>query len=108
MSEDRIEGAARQGVGRLQDVAGGLLGGKTELRGKVNEAAGAAQNAYGQLKDQAADVMDQARGQFGDIYDQVEDFVQEQPFLALAVGAGVGLVLGLLMRGGKKVVYVRK
>jgi uncharacterized protein YjbJ (UPF0337 family) len=109
MSDDRIEGAVKQGVGRVQDAFGGLTGdGPTQLRGKLNDAAGSAQNAYGKVKDQAGDVIDQARDQFADVYDQVEDFVREQPLTALAVGAGLGLVLGLMLRGGRKVVYVRK
>ena len=109
MSDDRIEGAAKQGVGKIQDAAGGLLGSdRTQLRGKTNQAAGAAQNAYGQLKDQAGDVLDQVRDQAEDVYDQLKSFVRDQPMAALAVGAGVGLVLGLMLRGGRKVVYVRK
>ena len=109
MSEDRIEGAAKHGVGRVQDAIGGLTGGdKMQAQGKLNEAAGTVQNAYGQVKDQAADVLDQARDHFQDTYDQLESFVREQPFAAAAVGVGVGLVLGMLLRGGRKTVYVRK
>ena len=109
MSQDRIEGAAKQGLGRVQDAVGGLTGGdKTQLKGKINEAAGTVQNAYGQAKDQASDVLDQARDQFQDSYDQVEAFVREQPLAATAVAVGVGLVLGLMLRGGRKTVYVRK
>ena len=109
MSEDRIEGAAKQGLGRLQDAAGGLVGSdKTQAKGKLNEATGSLQNAYGQVKDQASDVLDQAKDQAQDTYDQLESFVREQPFAAAAVGVGVGLVLGLMLRGGRKTVYVRK
>ncbi len=109
MTDDRIEGAAKQGLGRVQDAIGGITGGdKTQLRGKLNEAAGTAQNAYGQVKDQASDVLDQVKDQFEDSYDQVESFVREQPFAAAAVAVGVGLVLGMLLRGGRKTVYVRK
>ena len=109
MTEDQIGGKVREGVGRLQDAAGSLTGdGRSEARGKVNEVAGSAQAAYGQLRDQASDALDQARDQASDVYDEVQNFVREQPLTALAIGAGVGIVLGLLMRGGRKVVYVRK
>ena len=109
MSEDRIEGAAKQGVGKLQDAAGGLVGSdKTQAKGKINEAAGSVQNTYGQIKDQAADVLDQARDQAGDVYEQVESYVREQPLAAIGVGVGVGVVLGMLLRGGRKTVYIRK
>ena len=109
MSEDRIEGAAKQGVGKVQDAVGGLTGSdNTQAKGKLNEAAGTVQNAYGQIKDQASDVIDQARDQAQDVYEQIEDFVREQPFAAAAIGVGVGLLLGMLLRGGRKTVYVRK
>ncbi len=109
MSEDRIEGAAKQGLGRVQDAAGGLLGNdKAQAKGKMNEAAGSVQNAYGQIKDQAADVMDQARDQAEDVYEQLETFVRDQPMAAVAVGLGLGLVLGMMLRGGRKTVYIRK
>ena len=109
MSDDRIEGAAKQGFGRLQDAVGGVLGSdKTQVKGKLNEAAGSLQNTYGQVKDQAADVLDQVKDQTQDGYAQVEAFIQEQPLTAAVIGVGVGLVLGLVLRGGRKVVYVRK
>ncbi len=109
MSEDRLEGAAKQGLGRLQDAAGGFVGSdKTQAKGKLNEAAGSVQNAYGQVKDQASDVLGQAKDQAQDTYDQMESFIREQPFAAAAVGVGIGLVLGMMLRGGRKTVYVRK
>ena len=109
MSDDRIEGVARQGLGRVQDAAGGLVGSdRTQLKGKLNEAAGSAQDAYGQIKGQATEALGQARDQAQDVYEQVESYVREQPLTAVAIGAGLGLLLGMLMRGGRKVVYVRK
>jgi len=95
----------KNGVGRVQDAVGGLTGDtRTQLKGKLNEAAGSLQDAYGQVKGQAADALDQAQ----DVLEDLEVFVREQPFAAAAIGIGVGLVLGMLLRGGRKVVYVRK
>ena len=120
MSEDRIEGGVKQGVGRVQDAVGGLTGSdKTQARGKVNEAAGSVQNAYGQVKDKAQDVAGQVRDQFGDVAGQareraqdafgdLEGFVREQPLQALAGGIAIGVVLGLFLRGGRKTVYLSK
>ncbi|MGC1303150.1 MAG: CsbD family protein [Caulobacteraceae bacterium] len=98
MSEDRIEGALRKGLGRAQDAIGGLTGDvETQARGKVNAAAGSIQNAYGQAKDQAQDA-----------FELIQDYVHERPFAALAIGIGVGLVLGMSLLGGRKVVYLTK
>ena len=113
MSEERIEGGVRQGVGRVQDAVGGLTGSdKTQAKGKVNEAAGSVQNAYGQVKDKAQNVAGQVRDQLGDVGEQAQDlfgevegFVRQQPLQALAGGVAVGVVLGLLLRGGRKTVY---
>jgi uncharacterized protein YjbJ (UPF0337 family) len=98
MTDQRVEGVAKKGVGRLQDAVGGLIGDDgVQLKGKLNEAAGAIQDTYGQVKERAQDV-------FGD----VRDYAQEEPIKALAIGLGVGLALGLLLWGGRKVVYVRE
>lgn len=119
MSEDRIEGGVKQGVGHVQDAVGGLTGDDgVQAKGKVNEAAGSVQNAYGQVKDKAQDmagqvkeqiqgVTGQARERAQDLLGEVEDFVHAQPLQALAGGIAAGLVLGLLLRGGKTV-YISK
>lgn len=109
MSDDRIEGAAKKGMGKVQDAVGGFLGDdKTQAKGKLNQAAGSLQDTYGQVKDQASDVMDQARDQAQDTYEQVESFIRDQPFAAAGVAVGLGLILGMMLRGGRKTVYVRK
>ena len=109
MSEDRIEGAAREGLGRLQDAFGGLVGdGATQARGKLNEAFGSAQHAYGRAKDGALDVFDEAGDQLQRALGDVEDYVREDPLKALAIGVGIGLTLGLLLWGGRKAVYLRR
>jgi uncharacterized protein YjbJ (UPF0337 family) len=100
MSDDRIEGAARKGLGHVQDAVGGLIGdSKTQIKGKLNEAAGTAQNAYGKVRDQAGDVYAQARDQAQDVYSDLDSYVRNQPLVAVGVGFGVGLALGYLMRG---------
>ncbi len=83
MDENRIEGAAREAIGRAQDAFGGAIGDvPTQLRGKVNEAAGAAQNLYGRAADQAR---------------QTHDWVSDNPWPAAGVAAAIGLVIGLIV-----------
>jgi uncharacterized protein YjbJ (UPF0337 family) len=80
MDENRIEGAAHNVGGKLQDAAGGLTGdATTQMRGKINQAGGQAQKAYGHA------------------VDEVKDFTHEQPFMALLVAMGVGVILGFVL-----------
>ena len=118
MSEDRIEGTVKQGVGRVQDAVGGLTGDdRTQFKGKANEASGSVQDAVGKVKGQAQEAYGQVRGQAKEAYGQVraqaedgfedfESFLKERPLAGLGIGVGIGFVLGLLLTGGKKTVYV--
>ena len=104
----------------MQDAVGGLTGGEqTQAKGKLNEVSGTIQNtagkvkdqaqeAYGKVKDQAQDVMGQAKGKAQDLSGDLEDRVREQPLVSVGVAVGLGVVLGLLLRGGRKTVYIRK
>jgi len=78
MDENRVKGAGRRIVGRIESAAG-TLGGSvpTELRGRAREAAGEVQQTYGAA-------VDAARG-----------FAVEQPITALLAAAGVGFLVGL-------------
>jgi uncharacterized protein YjbJ (UPF0337 family) len=100
MSDDRVVGSVKEGIGRVQDAAGGLLGDdETQAKGKVNEVAGAVQHAYGQVKDQAQDALRQAGDTTQTAYGSLENYVRDQPLPALAIGVGVGFLLGLLIKG---------
>ena len=74
MSE-RMEGAAREFGGRVQEGVGEALGDtKTQARGMYNQAAGQAQQAAGQLA----------------------DIIREQPLMSAAIALGVGYLIGRL------------
>jgi uncharacterized protein YjbJ (UPF0337 family) len=80
MDENRVEGAARNFGGKLQDAVGAVTGdAETQARGQVNRAAGAAQNAYGQA------------------VDGVREFASEQPLTALLSTLGIGIIIGILL-----------
>ena len=98
MTDDRIEGAVRKGVGHVQDGFGGLTGDAgTQARGKLNQAAGSVQDMVGQVREGAADVLG-----------EVESYAKAQPLVAIAATLGLGVVIGLILGGGRKTVYVRK
>lgn len=77
---NRIEGAAEDTVGKLQDGMGGLLGDTaTQAKGKAKQFAG------------------QAQGYYGETLDTVRDMTSDQPLIAVAAAVGVGFILGALL-----------
>lgn len=76
---NRIEGAAEDTVGKVQDGMGGLLGdGAAQARGKARQVAG------------------QAQGYYGETLDTVRDLTADQPLVALLISTVLGFVLGAL------------
>ncbi len=99
MAENTIEGLAREGLGRIEDGAGGIAGDAgLQAKGKLNEAAGKVQRAWGDVQDQAGRLAGEARGMSLDAYDEVDGFVRREPWIAIAIAAGVGLLAGLALR----------
>ena len=119
MDTDRIGGAAKETVGKVQGVAGEVLGDQDlELKGKGRQAAGSAQNVYGQAKDALGDAAETAQGVYGQAKDKLGDTfgdtfsdatgsaeralhslekeVKERPLIALLIAALVGYVLAQL------------
>lgn len=88
-------------------------------RPDVKAAAASARAAAGSLKDAAQAAVDEVRGRLGAVsrqavdqaqgrYGDLEAWVIENPARALGVAAGVGVVLGLLLRGRRqRVAYAR-
>jgi uncharacterized protein YjbJ (UPF0337 family) len=110
MDENRIEGAVKEGIGRVQDAYGGAAGDlRAQTRGKAKELVGSAQNLYGRAADQARDAVGQMGDQARDLVDTAKMKIGEQPYAAVGVAAVAGLLLGLAMGGAKatKVVYLR-
>ncbi len=80
MDENRIEGAARDVGGKLQDAVGGLTGDtSTQARGKANQATGQIQDTYGK------------------VVDQLQDLTHDQPLTVLLSTLGIGLLFGYLL-----------
>ncbi len=114
MSDDQIEGGLKKVAGHVQDGVGGLTGDEaTQAKGKLNEASGTiqdtigkvkgqTQDAYNKAKDQASEAMGQAKDKAQDFSGDLEERVRSQPLAAIGMSLGVGLVLGLLLRGGRK------
>ena len=77
VDKNRIEGAAEETVGKLQDGMGGLLGdGASQAKGKARQVAG------------------QAQGYYGETLDTLRDLTADQPVLALLAASLLGFILG--------------
>lgn len=91
MDDDRIKGKARQAFGHLQDAAGGLVGDEgLQARGKLNQGRGNAQDMAGRAKDSISDAVCCTR-----------NYLAEKPFVSMAIGLGLGLILGNLLASEK-------
>ncbi|HAB03696.1 MAG TPA: hypothetical protein DCE25_12525 [Pseudomonas sp.] len=81
MKREQIEGVADKLTGKAQSVAGEWLGDPAlEAEGDARQASGQVTKAY------------------GDALDNVSTFVREKPLTALAVAAGLALVVSRLLR----------
>lgn len=92
---------------------------RAKVEPKLKAVGGAAHEAYDSLKEVAAEAVGETRTRVKDVAAQASDQIQRRyaeletwasvkPVRALGVAAGVGLVLGLLLRGrSTKTIYVR-
>jgi len=72
------------------------------------QAADQTRVAVSRIGDQAKDSYGMALERARTVAETVDPFVQKSPYAALAMAAGIGLVVGLLMAGrGPKVIYVK-
>lgn len=92
---------------------------RAKVEPKLKAVRGAAHEAYDSLKEVAVEAVGETRARVKDVAAQAGDQIQRRygdletwarlkPARALGVAAGVGLVLGLLLRGrSTRTIYVR-
>jgi ElaB/YqjD/DUF883 family membrane-anchored ribosome-binding protein len=92
---------------------------RSKIEPKLKAVSGAAHEAYDSLRDVAVEAMDETRTRVKGLatqaadrlqnrYGDLEAWVQLKPAQALGVAAGIGVVLGLLLRGrSTKTVHLR-
>ena len=105
--------------GAAQDFSNKADRARAKVEPKLKAVSGAAHEAYDSLKEVAAEAVGETRARVKDLTAQAGDQIQRRygdletwarlkPARALGVAAGVGLVLGLLLRGAStKTIYVR-
>jgi len=127
MNPQSIEGNIKNGVGKVEEAAGEVLGDPgMQLSGEARQIEGATEDAIGKAKatigktakmareavagaaDQAADTYKAVRKRAESMAGTVDPFVKEQPYIAVMLAAVAGLILGALFAGGgAKVIYIK-
>lgn len=93
---------------------------RAKVEPKLKAVASTAHDAYDSLKEVASEAVGETRARVKDMatqasdeiqnrYGDLEAWVQLKPAKALGVAAGIGVLLGLLLRGrSTKTIYVRE
>ena len=80
MSEQQVNGGVNQGVGRVKEAAGALLGDlKIEAQGRAQQMRGQAESLY------------------GDAMERITSVTTEKPAVALGTALGIGVIIGILL-----------
>ncbi|MDP3379959.1 MAG: CsbD family protein [Brevundimonas sp.] len=99
MTDQRIEGAAEQAVGKTRSALGRLTGDrKQQLEGHLTEYKGKARDAYGRVIDGLDGLVARAPADYQDSARKGLDFARRKPLLTTGVIAGLAVVLGALGR----------
>ncbi|MFZ1920623.1 MAG: CsbD family protein [Xanthobacteraceae bacterium] len=99
MDENRIAGTAKNIGGKAQETFGRVTGdASTQAEGIVNQVSGAAQDLYGQARDSAADAANTARDTASSFEKVLRNTIENQPYTAVAIGIGLGWLLGRMHR----------
>ncbi|MCS6625564.1 CsbD family protein [Roseibacterium beibuensis] len=99
MTDQRIEGAALQTEGQIQNGAGRLAGdSKMQIDGKLKEVKGKALDAYGRVIDGLDGLVDKAPAQYQGRARQGLDFARRKPLLTTGIVAGLAVLLSGLGR----------
>ena len=95
MDENRIAGTAREMGGKVQESFGRATGdAETQVRGIANEVRGTAQDMYGQARDNAAEMAGAVRDGAASLETTLRNFIENQPYTAVAIAAGLGWLFG--------------
>ena len=116
---DGVENAERFADKATRSASAEVSGNLKHFKGQVQSTADKLQDVIGQVADQAKAAISNMTEQVNDTYstaskraqdigEVVEPFTKEKPYAALGIAALAGLVIGLIIAGGKpKVVHLR-
>jgi len=94
-ARERFEEAASELEGRVRRT-------RREMRRRAEELGEAAKERYDRAVEGAKAGYEKAKKNAGDLAEDVNVYVRENPGRSILIAAGVGFVLGLLMRGRRR------
>lgn len=95
MDENRIAGGAKNLGGQVQEELGRVTRDTgTQAKGAANRVRGAAQDLYGQARDAGSELAGTAADQAWSVETRLRNFIEAQPYTAVAIAAAVGWLLG--------------
>src|ERR1700682_1664501 len=99
MNGDRMEGAARNMSGKLEEGFGKATGDvKSQVEGTMKQAVGVAQDLYGQARETAGEAAAVVRRQAGSFEQTIRENVENRPYTAVAIALAIGWFVGRLGR----------
>ena len=99
MDENRIAGTAKNAGGKVQESFGRVTGdAETEAMGIANQVTGKAQDLYGQARDNASEMAGAVRDGASSLEMTLRNFIENQPYTAVAIAAGLGWLFGRTRR----------
>jgi ElaB/YqjD/DUF883 family membrane-anchored ribosome-binding protein len=119
MNENKIEGAAKVGLGKFESAIGNALGdgelqvrgGARQIDGRVQQAAGSVEEVLGQAAGRAKEAVSKATDTFARATDAAHVTarrIEDHPFSAMAIATFVGLLAGLLIAERRpRIIYVK-
>ncbi len=93
--KEAIAGAGEH-ISQLKDDAARVASRAAEVGRAGVEAA---REKYEEGKEALHDVADRVRTQSKDAFAHIQEHIEENPLQAIAIAAGVGVLVGLLLRG---------
>jgi len=95
MDENRIAGTAKNVGGKVQESFGRATGdAETEAMGIANQVTGTAQDLHGQARDSASERAGAVRNSTSSLETMLRNFIENQPYIAVAIAAGLGWLFG--------------
>lgn len=97
MTDQRIEGAADQLTGKVQNGVGDFTGdSKLQFDGRINELKGKAKDAYGRVIDGLDGLVEKAPVQYQAKAREGLDFARRKPLVTTGIVAGAAILLSAL------------